>query len=76
MEHRSATVMAGIPAIISALYRNVRFNVGDPVALVAIGEGDDQKSIFILRDGLRILGGGCWRRPGSACRSATMFISE
>ena len=50
MEHSSANVMAGIPAINSALYRKVRFNVGDPVALVAIGEGDDQKSIFILRD--------------------------
>ena len=34
MEQNNATVMAGIPALNSALYRMVRFNVGDPVALI------------------------------------------
>ncbi|MCH2183175.1 MAG: Xaa-Pro peptidase family protein [Mariniblastus sp.] len=50
MEQSNATVMAGIPAINSALYRKVRFNVGDPVALISLNGEEGEKSIFILRD--------------------------
>ena len=50
MTQPNATIMAGIPATNSALYRTLRFNVGDPVALISITNGDDAKSIFILRD--------------------------
>ena len=47
-----ATLMAGIPATNAALYRAIRFSVGDPVALVTLNAEDSQqaKSILILRD--------------------------
>ncbi len=50
MPQTNATIMAGIPAINSALYRMLRFNVGDPVALIQIPRDADTTSIFILRD--------------------------
>ena len=50
MPQTNATIMAGIPAINSALYRMLRFNVGDPVALIQIPNDADTTSIFILRD--------------------------
>lgn len=42
----SATIMAGIPATNSALYHAIRFSVGDPVALINVGN----RSTLILRD--------------------------
>lgn len=42
-----ATVMAGVPATNRSLYRSIRFQVGDPVALVAIDGGP---RTLILRD--------------------------
>lgn len=50
MNSFNATIMAGIPAINSALYRMLRFNVGDPVALISLKSNEGSKSIFILRD--------------------------
>ena len=50
MDPINATIMAGIPAINSALYRMLRFNVGDPVALISLKSNEGSKSIFILRD--------------------------
>ena len=41
-----ATVMGGIPATNSTLYHAIRFNVGDPVALLNV----HGKSTLILRD--------------------------
>ncbi len=43
--------MAGIPNVNAALYRKIRFSVGDPVAYIELGETDHPKSsILILRD--------------------------
>jgi Xaa-Pro aminopeptidase len=48
---RSATIMAGIPETNSALYRRIRFCVGDPVALIELpGDGPGKQAILILRD--------------------------
>ena len=48
--HR-AIVMAGIPELNAALYRRLRFSVGDPAALVEIPQSDSSKeSTLILRD--------------------------
>ena len=46
MSSGTATIMAGIPAINASLYHAIRFNVGDPVALVTI----NNRSTLILRD--------------------------
>lgn len=47
----SAIVMAGIPNINGALYRAIRFSVGDPVAYVELpDETGGKKSLLILRD--------------------------
>ena len=44
---RPATVMAGIPAINNALYRRIRFRVGDPAALIELPlEGDRREAIL------------------------------
>ena len=46
-----ARIMAGIPALNAALYRRIRFLVGDPVVLVEIGpESGAIVSTLILRD--------------------------
>lgn len=50
-ETRSATIMAGVPAINGALVHRIRFVVGDPVALLEIpGDGGRRESTLILRD--------------------------
>ncbi len=46
MSSGTATIMAGIPAINASLYHAIRFNVGDPVALITI----NNRSTLILRD--------------------------
>ena len=47
----SAIVMAGIPNVNGALYRTIRFSVGDPVAYIELpDESGGSKSILILRD--------------------------
>ena len=47
----SATIMAGIPEINSALYWRIRFSVGDPAALIEVPvDGAGKESILILRD--------------------------
>lgn len=46
----TAHIMAGIPAVNSALYHAVRFNVGDPTALITLHSEAGRKTIFILRD--------------------------
>lgn len=46
-----AIVMAGIPELNAALYRRLRFSVGDPAALVEIPQADGStQSTLILRD--------------------------
>jgi Xaa-Pro aminopeptidase len=46
-----AVVMAGIPELNAALYRRLRFSVGDPAALVEIPQSDGStQSTLILRD--------------------------
>ncbi|MDP6717747.1 MAG: Xaa-Pro peptidase family protein [Pirellulaceae bacterium] len=46
-----AIVMAGIPELNAALYRRLRFSVGDPAALVEIPQSDNStQSTLILRD--------------------------
>jgi len=46
-----ATIMAGIPEVNAALYRRLRFAVGDPVAFIELPEKDRPgSSILILRD--------------------------
>ncbi len=46
-----AIVMAGIPELNAALYRRLRFSVGDPAALVEIPQSDSStESTLILRD--------------------------
>ncbi len=46
-----AIVMAGIPELNAALYRRLRFSVGDPAALVEIPQSDGStQSTLILRD--------------------------
>ena len=48
---QTATIMAGIPEINSALYWRIRFLVGDPAALIELPkEGGDRESVLILRD--------------------------
>lgn len=48
--HR-AVVMAGIPELNAALYRRLRFSVGDPAALVELPQADGTStSTLILRD--------------------------
>ncbi len=46
MPANSATIMAGVPATNAALFHAIRFNVGDPVALIRVGD----RSTLILRD--------------------------
>ena len=46
----TATLMAGIPQTNAALYRAIRFDVGDPVSLVTLKNGSSEKSLLILRD--------------------------
>ncbi|GAB4385008.1 MAG: M24 family metallopeptidase [Phycisphaerales bacterium] len=43
----TATVMAGVPATNLTLYHRVRFNVGDPAAIVTFEDG---RSIFMCRN--------------------------
>jgi Xaa-Pro aminopeptidase len=50
MARDTATIMAGVPSSNAALYRAIRFNVGDPVALISIRNGQTARSILILRD--------------------------
>lgn len=45
-----ATLMAGIPAVNSSLYRRIRFSVGDPVALIELPGNGAGESVLILRD--------------------------
>lgn len=48
---KRAIVMAGIPELNAALYRRLRFSVGDPAALVEIPQADGStQSTLILRD--------------------------
>ena len=42
--------MAGIPAVNKSLFQAIRFNVGDPAALIRQVEPDGEKRILILRD--------------------------
>ena len=46
----TATIMAGIPAINTSLYWAVRFNVGDPTALIRLDQNGKSRTLFILRD--------------------------
>ncbi len=47
----TAIVMAGVPEVNAALYRRIRFSVGDPVALVEVAGGDGRRqATLILRD--------------------------
>lgn len=51
MSQPHAYLMAGIPASNSSLYHAIRFNVGDPAAVVTLnGATGPLKSILILRD--------------------------
>ena len=45
----SAIVMAGIPAVNKSLYQAMRFNVGDPAAIIQF-TGDRNERLLILRD--------------------------
>ena len=47
--NKTATLMAGIPQTNAALYRALRFSVGDPCSLITLGNGS-AKSLLILRD--------------------------
>ena len=50
-QSNGAIVMAGIPELNAALYRRLRFSVGDPAALVEIPQSDGStQSTLILRD--------------------------
>ncbi len=43
--------MAGVPALNAALYRRIRFLVGDPVALIEVCDAEGKvRSTLILRD--------------------------
>ncbi len=47
----SARVMAGVPSLNAALYRRIRFLVGDPVAVVEVTSASQPtRSTLILRD--------------------------
>lgn len=47
----NAIVMAGIPATNRALYHRIRFQVGDPTALIAFSQADGSlRRVLILRD--------------------------
>jgi Xaa-Pro aminopeptidase len=47
----SGRIMAGVPTLNAALYRRIRFLVGDPVALIELSDADSNStSILILRD--------------------------
>ena len=47
----AALMMAGIPATNSALYRQLRFSVGDPTAYIELTAGDEAVTkVLILRD--------------------------
>ena len=50
MSDIKAKIMAGVPAINSALYRSLRFKVGDPVAVIDFENGTSNRRVFILRD--------------------------
>ena len=51
MAQKIARIMAGVPALNAALYRRIRFLVGDPVALVEIEtDAGTTVSTLILRD--------------------------
>ena len=47
--NKTATLMAGIPQTNAALYRALRFSVGDPCSLITLN-GEKPTSLFILRD--------------------------
>ena len=50
-DKNTGLMMAGIPAINSALYRQIRFSVGDPAAYLELpGDGAEVKRVLILRD--------------------------
>lgn len=49
-DNTTATVMAGIPANNMALYRRIRFLVGDPAALVEVTRAGHRRSTLIVRD--------------------------
>lgn len=47
----TARMMAGIPALNAALYRRIRFLVGDPVAVIELPDaGRGSQSVLLLRD--------------------------
>jgi Xaa-Pro aminopeptidase len=51
IETEVAIVMAGVPAVNNALYRRLRFIVGDPAALVELPRAEGRReSTLILRD--------------------------
>ena len=47
---RSATILAGIPALNNSLYHRIRFLVGDPAALIELATDGRRESTLILRD--------------------------
>ena len=50
-DRNSALVMAGIPNVNGALYRTIRFAVGDPVVYIELPDATGgKKSLLILRD--------------------------
>lgn len=50
-EKKTGLMMAGIPATNSALYRQLRFSVGDPTAYLELpAEGGSATKVLILRD--------------------------
>lgn len=46
----TATLMAGIPSVNRSLYRAMRFNVGDPAALIQLAGSEGVRRLLIIRD--------------------------
>lgn len=46
----TAMVMAGIPATNKSLFHAIRFNVGDPAALIVTRQGERVERLLIIRD--------------------------
>lgn len=49
-ENRTATVIAGIPAVDMSLYHRIRFLVGDPAAWIGWAEDGTPRSALMVRD--------------------------
>jgi len=49
-ENQTAKICAGIPATNNTLLWRIRFQVGDPVALIESPQDGGSKSVLILRD--------------------------